>query len=194
MKDKNFLNKLDDWGSILTDTYENAAGKGVTLELLQLASSWDYVLVEEREFVDVMEMSNSNFERFSTITFKDIYTPETLKIRKNKMAGFPDAYEIHTIIDNVLFDGKHIIDKFKIAPEKFNSDKNLTIITEPGTKNISSMINTSYKNFGKTELKFRLGINLDDPIPAFQTILLSPLFKFNSAVKYDSELKKLLKK
>lgn len=194
MKDKNFLNKLDDWGSILTDTYENAAGKGVTLELLQLASSWDYVLVEEREFVDVMEMSNSNFERFSTITFKDIYTPETLKIRKNKMAGFPDAYEIHTIIDNVLFDGKPIIDKFKIAPEKFNSDKNLTIITEPGTKNISSMINTSYKNFGKTELKFRLGINLDDPIPAFQTILLSPLFKFNSAVKYDSELKKLLKK
>lgn len=194
MEENDFLNKLDDWGAILTDTYENAAGKGVTLELLQLASSWDFVLVEERELMDVMEMGNSNFERFSTITFKDIYTPEILRVRKNKMVGYQEAYDIHTIIDNVLFDGKPIIDKFKIAPEKLNSDKSLTIITEPGTKNISSMINTSYKNFGKTKLKFRLGINLDDPIPAFQTILLSPLFKFNSAVKYNDELKKLLKK
>ena len=194
MKDKNFLNKLDDWGSILTDTYEEAAGKGVTLEIIHLAGSWDYVLIEEREYVDVMEMGNSNFERFSTITFKDIYTPEILKVRKNKMAGYQEAYDIHTIIDNVLFDGKPIIDKFKIAPEKLNSDKSLTIITEPGTKNISSMINTSYKNFGKTKLKFRLGINLDDPIPAFQTILLSPLYKFNIGIKYDDQLKKLLKK
>ena len=114
MKDKNFLNALDDWGTILTNTYEDAADKSCTMNLKWSVKQPVYKFYKEENNINYIKRTDEVGGRSNSLKFINIEDPEVFEIRAvggkgYKKGGIIDC-TIRTPMKNILIDDKPLID------------------------------------------------------------------------------------
>lgn len=192
MEEKNFLDALDDWGSILTNTYEDASNTSITLTPKVCPMIFEYI-VEEYSMRDDLKPTNNRIDYMTSITFKNtsLETIFYMDVFSGSRApiGVDTTYEINTTIDNIVINGDTpLIDL--IIKDKPLEDKEVVLYFDG-----YNTINTTYRKLKNEKIQFTIDVYEKDP-DDFQLITLnSILYNYlNTPLKKDVELKKLLEK
>lgn len=193
MEEKNFLDALDDWGSILTNTYEDAANTSITLTPKVSPMIFEYI-VEEYSMRDDLKPTNNRIDYMTSITFKntslenifymDVFSGSRAPI------GVDTTYEINTTIDNIVINGDTpLIDL--IIKDKPLEDKEVVLYLDADGYNT---INTTYQKIKDEKIQFTIDEYEKEP-DGFQSITLNSIIYnyLNTPLKKDIELKKIVK-
>lgn len=193
MEENNFLDALDDWGTILTNTYEDASNTSITLTPSVCPKILEYI-IEEYPGRDVLTLTNNRIDYMESITFKNtslenIFYIDTFRDSRVSI-GVDTTYEINTTIDNIVInEDTPLIDL--IVREKPLEDKDIILNLDDDGYNT---INTTYRKLKNEKIQFTIDVYEKDP-DDFQLITLnSILYNYlNAPLKKDLELKKIVK-
>ena len=131
---KDFLNALDDWGTILTDTYEK------NIDAYTFKFSYEYPMHEykirhwDKSYhnwdkspggYQSIAMTEKVIDTLDSITLINTSNKKYFRVRKHYGGNEGDQiYKITTKLTNVLINGKTVLDWFFMDP---NVDKNAMI-------------------------------------------------------------------